>query len=223
MHRALPPWEKGSLSCLCLKACGLFRDPLPVVWNRARLDTSRKQVQCHRGFFRPLISPMAKSTKYVDSLRESVMFAPAVVFGTNDEVTHYRKLAESEGKRFQRRRSLCQAAFLFFQVALGSAPGLYRQCVCEVTIERYLAFKKLGFLERQSTVSSFSFQVLFQTRINPAWVSRIQTQTRRTALRTVTETPPRYTRCVLWEVMMYPHYQSRNSAFLPFSCFLFIF
>ena len=97
------------------------------------------------------------------------MFAPAVVFVTNDEVSHYRKLAESEGKRLQRRRSLCQEAFssVFFQVALGRAPGLYTQCVCKVKIERYLAFKKLGFLERQSTVSSFSFQVLFQTSDNP--------------------------------------------------------
>ena len=95
------------------------------------------------------------------------MFAPAVVFVTNDEVTHYRKLAESEGKRMQRRQSLCQEAFLFFQVALGRAPGLYTQCVCEVKIERYLAFKKLGFLERQSTVSSFLFKYLFQTSDNP--------------------------------------------------------
>ena len=88
-------------------------------------------------------------------------------------------------------------SLLFIQVALGSAPGLYRQCVCEVMIERYLAFKKLGFLERQSTVSSFSFQVLFQTRSNPAWVSRIQTQTRRIALRTITETPEVYAVCTV--------------------------
>ena len=114
-------------------------------------------------------------------------------FVTNDKVTHYRKLAESEG--LQRRRSLCQEAFLFFQVALGRAPGLYTQCVhgvCEAKIERYLAFKKLGFLERQSTVSSFLFKYLFQTSDNPTWVSRIQTQTRRIALRTVTETPEVY-------------------------------
>ena len=52
---------------------------------------------------------------------------------------------------------------LFFQVALGRAPGVYTQCVREVTIERYLALKKLGFFERQSTVFSVSSQVLFQT------------------------------------------------------------
>ena len=80
---------------------------------------------------------------------------------------YYRKLAESEGKRLQRRRSLCQEAFssVFFQVALGRAPGLYTQCVCEVKIERHLAFKKLGFLERQSTVSSFLFKYSFRRAI----------------------------------------------------------
>ena len=98
------------------------------------------------------------------------MFAPAVVFVTNDEVTHYRKLAEfeSEGRRLQLTQAkFVPGGFLFFLVALGRAPGLYTQCVCEVKIEKYLAFKKLGFLERQSTVSSFSFQVLFQTSDNP--------------------------------------------------------
>ena len=97
------------------------------------------------------------------------MFAPAVVFGSlefgNDDTTHFWKLAESKGKRLQRRRSLCQEAF--FEVALGRAPGVYTQCGCQVTIERYLAFRKLGFLERQSTVSSFSSQVLFQTSYAP--------------------------------------------------------
>ena len=51
--------------------------------------------------------------------------------------------------------------FFFFQVAPGRAPGVYTQFVCEVTIEtwRYLEFKKLGFLEWQSTVP-FSFFLL---------------------------------------------------------------
>ena len=85
--------------------------------------------------------------------------------------------------------------FCFFRLHLEE----HRVCtgVCEVMIERYLAFKKLGFLERQSTVSSFSFQVLFQTSDNPTWVSRIQTQTRRIALRTVTETPEVYAVCTV--------------------------
>ena len=41
----------------------------------------------------------------------------------------------------------CAMRLFFFQVTLGRAPGVNTQCVCEVTIERYLEFKKLGFLE----------------------------------------------------------------------------
>ena len=38
------------------------------------------------------------------------------------------------------------------------------QCVCEMThtIERYLPFKKLGFLEQQTTVSSFFLKYSFR-------------------------------------------------------------
>ena len=47
--------RKCSLSCSCLRACGLFHRP--VLWNRERLDTSRKQVQCHRCFLFARMSP----------------------------------------------------------------------------------------------------------------------------------------------------------------------
>ena len=44
-----------------------------------------------------------------------------------------------------------------------STGGVYAtQCVCEMTTEIYLAFKRLGFLEQQTTVSSFFSQVLFR-------------------------------------------------------------
>ena len=51
-----------------------------------------------------------------------------------------------------------------FQVALGKAPGGVHatQCVCEMTTERYLAFKRLGFLEQQTTVSSFFLKYSFR-------------------------------------------------------------
>ena len=87
------------------------------------------------------------------------MFATAVVFVFGP--THYRKLAESKGKRYvpvATQAKFVPGGFLF-QAALGRAPGVYMQCLCEVTIERYLVFKKVGFLERharQSTVSPFS-------------------------------------------------------------------
>ena len=34
--------------------------------------------------------------------------------------------------------------------------------VCEMTTERYLAFKRLGFLEQQTTVSSFFLKYSFR-------------------------------------------------------------
>ena len=103
--------------------------------------------------------------------------------------------------------------FLFFQVALGRAPGLYTQCVCKVKIEEYLAFKKLGFLERQSTVSSFLFKYSFRRAIiqlefqeskpKPKGSHSEQSQRHR-----------RYTRCVLWEVTMYAHLPFKKLGFL---------
>ena len=57
------------------------------------------------------------------------MFAPAVVFVTNAEVTHYRKLAESERKRLQRRRGLCQEAFCVFPDCTWKSTG-FVHAVC---------------------------------------------------------------------------------------------
>ena len=71
----------------------------------------------------------------------------------------------------------------------------------------------LGFLERQSTVSSFSFQVLFQTSDAPTWVSRIQTQTRKSHSEQ-SQRHQRYSRCVLWEVTMYAHLPFKKLGFL---------
>ena len=83
----------------------LWTLPSPVLWNRVRLDTSRKQVQCHRCF---LFARMGPKWEYeARRRRESDMFAPPSS-GPNAEATHYRKLAESKGKRLQCRRSLCQ-------------------------------------------------------------------------------------------------------------------
>ena len=49
-----------------------------------------------------------------------------------------------------------------FRLHLEKHRGVHAtQCVCEMTIERYLAFKKLGFLEQQTTVSSFFLKYSF--------------------------------------------------------------
>ena len=143
--------------------------------------------------------------------------------GPNAEATHYRKLAESKGKRLQCRRSLCQEAF-FVVVVSGCARGVHAtQRICEITIERYLAFKKLGFLEQQTTVSSFFFlkysfrramlQLEFrESKSKPEESHFEQSQRHR-----------RYAAGVLWEVTMVDTYHLRNSAFLPFNCGLFFF
>ena len=56
--------------------------------------------------------------------------------------------------------------FFFFFVSCctwKSTWGVHAtQCVCEMTTERYLVFKRLGFLEQQTTVSSFFSQYSFR-------------------------------------------------------------
>ena len=57
----------------------------------------------------------------------------------------------------------------------GGGGGVYTQYVCEVTIEKYLAFKKFNFLERQFYSSAASIRVRllskrgFYTRLYGAW------------------------------------------------------
>ena len=132
--------------------------------------------------------------------------------GPNAEATHYRKLAESKGKRLQCRRSLCKEAFFFFflsQVALGKAP-----CVCEMIIERYSAFKKLGFLDQQTTEFSFFLKYSFrramlqleflESKSKPEESHFEQSQRHR-----------RYAACtVLLEVTMYGHLPLTKLGFL---------
>ena len=61
---------------------------------------------------------------------------------------------------------VCARRLFFFFVSgciWKSTGGVHpTQCVCEMTIERYLAFKKLGFLEQQTTVSSFFLNYSFR-------------------------------------------------------------
>ena len=136
---------------------------LPSASSLKPRKAPRKQVQCHRCFLFDRMSPKCEyeARRRIERKRDVCPRRRLWEFGPNDDATHFWKLAESKGKTLQRRRSLCQLG-RFFRVALGRAPGLYTQCVCQVTIES-LAFRKLGFLERQSAVSSFSSQVLFQT------------------------------------------------------------
>ena len=115
-------------------------------------------------FFSPAWVP-SESTKHVDEGKAICLPPPSS--GPNAEATHYRKLAERKGKRLQCRRSLCQEAVFFFLFVScctwKSTGGVHAtQCVCEMTTERYLAFKRLGFLEQQTTVSSFFLKYSFR-------------------------------------------------------------
>ena len=108
----------------------------------------------------------SESTKHVDEGKAAICLPPPSS-GPNAVATHYRKLAERKGKRLQCRRSLCQEALFFFLFVSGctwkSTGGVHAaQCVCEMTTERYLAFKRLGFLEQQTTVSSFFVKYSFR-------------------------------------------------------------
>ena len=87
------------------------------------------------------------------------------------------------------------------------------QWVCEMTTERYLAFKRLGFLEQQTTVSSFFFSsTLSDERCsNLSFESPNQNPKNRT-LNSHRDTGG--TRCVLWEATMYGHLPLTKLGFL---------
>ena len=167
-------------------------------------------------FFSPAWVP-SESTNHVDEGKAICLSPPSS--GPNAEATHYRKLAERKGKRLQCRRSLCQEAFLFvclFQVALGKAPVHATQCVCEMTTERYLAFKRLGaaFLNRKRVCPLLFSSTLSDERCSSlSFESPYQNPKNRT-LNSHRDTGG--TRCVLWEVTMYGHLPLTKLGFLPF-------
>ena len=188
------------------KACGLFRDPLPVVWNRGRLDTFRKHVPCYQCFLFARRCLPSERTKHVDAFRESTMFAPAVIFGTNDEVTYYRKLAESEGKRFQRRRSLCQEAFCFFRLHLEEHWDCTRSVDARWQLRDTWRSRSSAFLNGNRLYPLFLFKYSFRRAIiqldfqeskpKPEESHSEQSQRHRTEV---------YAAYVLWEVTMNAH------------------
>ena len=107
----------------------------PVLWNRARLDTSRKQVQCHRCF---LFTPMGPKWEYKSRRhRESDLFAPAIVWAK------CRGHSLSKAGRKQEEDVAMQAKFVpggfsFFVSgctweSIGDVHAT--QCVCEMMWE----------------------------------------------------------------------------------------
>ena len=107
---------------------------------------------------------------------------------------------------------VCARRLFFFRLHLEKHRGHATLCVCEMTIERYLAFKKLGFLEQQTTVSSFSSSALADERCsNLSFESPNQNPKNRT-LNSHRDTGG--TRRVLWEVTMYGHLPLKKLGFL---------
>ena len=60
--------------------------------------------------------------------------AHVIFWPKNDEATHCRKLPDCKGEEVATQAKFVPRGFLF-RVALGRAPVVYTQCVCEVTIE----------------------------------------------------------------------------------------
>ena len=87
-----------ALCCLKSRLWHLLR--LQFVLNVALLDISRKQVQCHRCFLFAGVSPKwgYEARRRIEKKPDAPPPPPPVVFGPNDEGTHYRKLTESKGE-----------------------------------------------------------------------------------------------------------------------------
>ena len=105
----------------------LWTLPSPVLWNRVRLDTSRKQVQCHRCF---LFARMGPKWEYESRRhRESDMTVPAVVWAK----CWGHSLSEAgrkQGEEVAMQAKFVPGGFFFvclFQVALGKGSGMYTQ------------------------------------------------------------------------------------------------
>ena len=108
---------------------------------------------------------------------------------------------------------VCARRLLFFQVALWKSTG-FVHAVC-MRGDDWQIFgvqdARPGFLERQSTVSSFTFQVLFQE-----WCSNLsfENPNPNPILSQRHRRYTWYTRCVLWEVTMYAHLPFKKLSFL---------
>ena len=106
----------------------LWTLPLPVVWNRGRLDISRKQVQCHRCFLFARRCLPSESTKHVDALRESAMFAPPSTLGQMMRSLTIGSWQKARGRGCN-AGEVCARRLLFFQVALWKSTG-FVHAVC---------------------------------------------------------------------------------------------
>ena len=197
-----------SFVCSCLKS--LWTLPSPVLWNRARLDTSRKQVQCHRCFLFARMGP--KWECKARRRRESDMFAPgpAVVWVKCCWGNSLLEADRKQGEEVAMQAKFVPGGFLIFfcfvsGCAWKSTGGVHAtQCVCEMTIvgdtwrsrsSAFLNSKRLCTLFFSSTLSDERFSNLSFESPNQNPKNRTLNSHRDTGV----------TRRVMWVVTMYGH------------------
>ena len=129
---ALRRYSLQQIFAFMLVPKSLWTLPSPVLWNRVTLDTSRKQVQCHRCF---LFTHMGPKWEYeARRRRESDMFAPAVVWAK----CWGHSLSEAgrkEGEEVAMQAKLVPGGFFFvlffcFMLHLEKHRGCTRNAVC---------------------------------------------------------------------------------------------
>ena len=180
----------------------LWTLPSPVLWNRVRLDTSQKQVQCHRCF---LFTRMGPKWEYETCRRrESDMFAPAVVWAK----CWGHSLSEAgrkEGDEVAMQAKFVPGAFFFvclFQVALGKAPGVYTQRSVYARWRLRDTWRSRGsaFLNSKRMCPLFFSSTLSDERCSHLSFESPNQNPKNRTLNSHRDTGG--TRCILWEVTM---------------------
>ena len=191
----------------------LWTLPSPVLWNRVRLDTSRKQVQCHRCFLFARIGP--KWEYEARRRRESDMFAPAVVWAKcwgHSLLEAGRKQGEEVAMQ---AKFVPGGFFCCFRLHLEKHRGCTRNAVCMQDDD----WEILGVQEAQLSWTAndcvrlffFSSTLSDERCSNLSFESPNQNPKNRT-LNSHRDTGG--TRRVLWVVTMYGHLPPTKLGFL---------
>ena len=140
----------------------LWTLPSPVLWNRVRLDTSRKQV-CHRCFLFTRMGPKWEyEARRLCDKGKAICLPPAVVWAK----CWGHSLSEAGVKEGEQVAMLAKFVsggfFLFvcFRLHLEKHRGCTRNAVCMraddwETLGAGVQEARRGFIEQQTTVSSF--------------------------------------------------------------------
>ena len=196
----------------------LWTLPSPVLWNRVRLDTSRKQVQCHRCFHFTRMGP--KWGYEARRRRESDMFAPAVVWAK----CWGHSLSEAgrkEGEEVAMLAKFVPGGFFFVCFRLHLEKHTQRSVYARWRLRDTWRSRGSAFLNSKRLCPLFFSSTLSDERCsNLSFESANQNPKNRT-LNSHRDTGGSSVYCGRWQCM--DTYHSRNSAFFPFHCGLFFF